>query len=221
MDSRRTAGVNVTSKLSRHTIPYMSDTQFRNNPFRRFSRSDSSNHTLDKPFLSSKDSSISKYYTNMTCIGEVKQEPLTEYNSNIKKQKGSKETSEESKECTYNKLQLTKEIEQNFDIMKCLRLSSIEEVKFKELNLPYPKTRRTSDKTLILDLDNTLIYAVNPLLNYSAMDICCNKAESILINNNKNSDKLCVRIMIRPYAKELLKELSKIYEIIVLFFTYK
>jgi TFIIF-interacting CTD phosphatase-like protein len=155
----------------------------------------------------------------------AKQQVLVEFNSNannknVLEQEANKETSEESKEYIYKKLEMTKEIEQNFDIMKCLRLSSIEEVKFKEFNLPHPKTRRTSDKSLILDLDSTLIYTINPLLNYSAMDICCDKAETIFIRNNKNLDKVCVKVMIRPYAKELLKGLSKIYEIIVLLFDY-
>lgn len=222
MDSRRSFNENIITRgtLIKHLIPYMNDTQLRNNPFRRFVHK---NQVQDKLSFNLKDASLPSSITpesnkNTASVSDVTEESSVELHSipnddESAKIEIEKETPEESKEVTLTRLELSKEIVQNFEIMRCLRLSSIEEVKFKEFNLPNLKSKTTSDKTLLLDLDGTLIYAMNPQLNYSAINISCDKPETVLFK--EGSDKVCVKVLIRPYATYLLKELSKTYEIIV------
>eukprot|EP00826_Nyctotherus_ovalis_P032132 TRINITY_DN2594_c0_g1_i2.p1 TRINITY_DN2594_c0_g1~~TRINITY_DN2594_c0_g1_i2.p1 ORF type:complete len:271 (-),score=18.88 TRINITY_DN2594_c0_g1_i2:311-1123(-) len=207
----------VTSdNLNSIAIPYMGDTQFRNNPFRRFSRPGSCGDSLS----GGKSVITSKHYANSAYIPSAER-PSYEFRTSLTRPKVSPNKHEQDSEEVKHSdsvpytIKMTREVEQNFSVMKYLRLGSIEEVKFKEVALG-TKSKRASDKTLILDLDGTLIYTLDPSLNYSAIDICHEQAKLVLYKDNNNSNEVSIKVLIRPHAIELLKELSKIYEIIVL-----
>lgn len=207
----------VTSdNLNSIAIPHMGDTQFRNNPFRRFSRPGSRGNSV----CGGKGVKTSKHYPSSVYIPSAER-PSYEFHTSPTRPEASPEKREQDNEEAKRSdsvpytVQMTREVEHNFSVMKCLRLGSIEEVKFKEVALG-AKSKRASDKTLILDLDGTLIYTIDPSLNYSAIDICHEQAKVVLYKDNNNSNEVSIKVLIRPHAIELLKELSKVYEIIVL-----
>lgn len=223
-------------KLSAIIVPNLGDMQYRNNPFKRFPHSSTHNKLSEKTFFDNRAIPSAEHYTDNvsykkqntypnSASKDIKkielQETLHEQEEdNSKSKKGMEEFKEMNEKDVY-KAELTKEIEQNFNIMKCLKLGSIEEVKFKEVKLDNNGNyERLSDKTLILDLDGTLIYMLNPSYDYSAIGLYHNKAKKIIYKDNASSTECSVEIIIRPYAIQLLEELSRIYEIIVLFVSY-
>lgn len=64
----------------------------------------------------------------------------------------------------------------------------------------------SNKKTLILDLDETLIHC------NESIDI---KGDTFVTITDKNSFQIQASINIRPYAAEFIKEMSKLYEIII------
>lgn len=109
---------------------------------------------------------------------------------------------EEIKEA--NLMYLSKELESDFKILQTLKLPTEKEIKAREVKLPF--NDKTTNKTLVLDLDETLIHAIS-MSNYSATDTLNDRTRTI-------------KVIIRPYAIEFLKELSKLYEIVVLYIIY-
>ncbi len=104
---------------------------------------------------------------------------------------------------------MTVEIEHNFDSIRSMfQTETADTVEPLWVELP-----PTSKKTLVLDLDETLIHAacappVSQLHNYRAVEF-----SSI---NDSITDPVTIYVTVRPHAKEILKELSDLYDIIVL-----
>lgn len=111
----------------------------------------------------------------------------------------------------------SKEVEYNFKILRTLPLPSEEEVKLREVELSCGCGNiRSSDKTLILDLDETLIHTINVSLDYSAVNIPQKKVHSIFYKDQEDPSINIVKVIIRPYALDFLERLSQTYEIVVL-----
>jgi len=109
---------------------------------------------------------------------------------------------------------LSYEIIVHFNTMRNMPLTLKEEVYARTVEL-CNQPKGSSGKTLILDMDDTLIHTLISSLNYSKIRLDHKNAKIIMY---KDEDKLTLysaKVIIRPYALELLKELSKIYEIVI------
>jgi len=112
-------------------------------------------------------------------------------------------------------VRLTGEVIYNFTTLRTLALPTEEEVLNKLIELPY-KSSNSSGKTLVLDLDETLVHAIGFSVDYSAVNIPHNKIHSIFYKNKEEPSFSVIKVIIRPYAFEFLEELSEIYEIVVI-----
>ena len=110
---------------------------------------------------------------------------------------------------------LTKEMAFNFGIIQGVVFPTLEEIKNKTVNLRTDKSTRLSDKTLLLDLDDTLIHTINPKFDYSLINIDHSSAKIIFYKDPETSSLHSIKVVIRPYATELLQQLSKYYEIVI------
>lgn len=109
--------------------------------------------------------------------------------------------------------ELTFEIQHNFSIMESLGKPTLDEIEARGITLP--PIKKMTNKTLLLDIDDTLIHTINPKFNYSAMNVKHTTAETVLYKDQETLDFITMRVLIRPYALKLLEELSSIYEIVV------
>ncbi len=113
---------------------------------------------------------------------------------------------------------LSHEIKYNFRTMRSILPATAAEVALKAVNLDYDVSAgRSSKKTLILDLDDTLIHTINPAFNYAAIDVTHSEFQTVFYQEPDDPSIYTLHVVVRPYAVQLLEELSKIYEIVVLF----
>ena len=111
---------------------------------------------------------------------------------------------------------LTKEVEHNFALIRKLMLATPEDVAIKEIALRNDiRAGKISNKTLILDLDDTLIHSVNPGFNYSAINVTHKDFHTVIYKERGGPNFFSLKVVIRPHALRLLEELSAIYEIVV------
>lgn len=122
---------------------------------------------------------------------------------------------EEQEMKEFAKCELTREVQYNFTIMRLLNKATLEEIKAREVDLEL--VERKSNKTLVLDLDDTLIHMINPKFKYSSMNVCHASARTVIYKDQDTPTFNSIKIIIRPYALKLLEELSQLYEIVVLF----
>ena len=108
---------------------------------------------------------------------------------------------------------MTPEVEYNFNLMRKLDSTSTEEIKTKSVELS-SRSKHSSNKTLILDMDETLIHSVKSYLDYSKLNVTVDEARTLTYRDNDFTFKN-FKVFIRPHAIRLLKELSELYEIIV------
>ena len=103
---------------------------------------------------------------------------------------------------------LTEEIERNFDGIKSFLPTQASELADLEMYLP-----RTSKKTLVLDLDETLVHVLLtvPVCDANNSDI------HLIYPPDPHDDSAGVPLVVRPFAKQLVQDLSKFYDIIVFF----
>lgn len=99
---------------------------------------------------------------------------------------------------------LTPEISYNFKAMEKILPAEKSEIEINKLLIP----ANTNKKCLVLDLDETLIHVVRPLLDYSVMENNLLEPEIIIPEYD-----LC--IIVRPFAHEFLKTLSTMFQIVV------
>jgi len=121
---------------------------------------------------------------------------------------------EEEKVEKFTVYKLTHEIQNNFLIMQSLEKATMEEIRAREVILKPAK--RKSNKTLALDLDDTLIHMINPRLVYSHFNVCHSSAQTVLYKDIDSPTFNSIKVLIRPYALKLLEELAEIYEIVVI-----
>eukprot|EP00829_Urostomides_striatus_P002014 TRINITY_DN1217_c0_g1_i4.p1 TRINITY_DN1217_c0_g1~~TRINITY_DN1217_c0_g1_i4.p1 ORF type:complete len:316 (-),score=64.45 TRINITY_DN1217_c0_g1_i4:53-1000(-) len=108
--------------------------------------------------------------------------------------------------------------EVNFNFEKLLKAPFISqsEINLKGIFLPKThKPKKRSNKTLLLDLDDTLIHAINKSFDYSRINIVHKNIKTIQIEDELTHEDREIQFIIRPYAIEFLKKLSSIYEIVI------
>lgn len=111
--------------------------------------------------------------------------------------------------------------EVNFNFERLLKSPYISktEINMKGIFLPNSaRLKKLSNKTLLLDMDDTLIHAINKSFDYKKIGIVHNNIKTFQIEDIYTHENREIRFVIRPYAIEFLKQLSLIYEIVVLIF---
>lgn len=214
-------------------VPCMDDLQSRKNPFSRPARPDTLNPRRTGSLVNCKkeDKVHAKTFVrpgSPSCpvtANERRHDTLTsEVSESISEndyewvlderiEDSIAESYEELKIEEYGRYELTREIQRNFTIMRLLNKATLEEIKAREVELE-PVEKR-SNKTLALDLDETLIHMVNPKFEYSSMSMSYGSAQSVLYKDPETLTFNSIKVIIRPHAVRLLKELSEIYEIVV------
>ena len=115
---------------------------------------------------------------------------------------------------------LSSEVKRNFKKLIKLTLPTIGEIACRRVMLPpIESLKKKTNKTLVLDIDGTLIYKINS----SSFDDSLNEGQSkqipVTYKDTLTSNSCSVKVVIRPYAIRLLQELSPLYEIIVIITT--
>eukprot|EP00826_Nyctotherus_ovalis_P057427 TRINITY_DN7846_c0_g1_i20.p1 TRINITY_DN7846_c0_g1~~TRINITY_DN7846_c0_g1_i20.p1 ORF type:complete len:187 (+),score=24.91 TRINITY_DN7846_c0_g1_i20:92-652(+) len=64
-------------------------------------------------------------------------------------------------------------------------------------------------------MDDTLIHTLVPMFNYSKINVDYENAKTVVYEDSASSTLFSVQVIIRPYAIQLLQELSIIYEIVI------
>lgn len=111
-------------------------------------------------------------------------------------------------------IELTKEVQHNFQQIQKGSVATSAEVASREVFLSTAKSV-LKKKTLILDLDDTLIHTINPNFNYATLQITHSNPKTLLYQDLTTSDVYSISVVIRPYAIQLLRDLSEIYEIVI------
>jgi hypothetical protein len=105
----------------------------------------------------------------------------------------------------------------NLKVVKSMQLATETEVNQKLITLPFNRrVKRESNKTLLLDLDNTLVHTINPSFDYSFTSLSQDRIKTVFYKSDEQFNFNAIKVIIRPNAIKFLKEISKIYEIIVL-----
>jgi len=116
------------------------------------------------------------------------------------------------------RLSLDKEVRCNFEeIRKYTFFISSEEVDKKLIALPEVKDRLCK-KTLLIDLDDTLVHTLNPKLNYSLIRINKSQIISTKYEDPYLKNESAIEVIVRPNALEFLQELRSLYELVVILF---
>eukprot|EP00826_Nyctotherus_ovalis_P042302 TRINITY_DN4333_c0_g1_i1.p1 TRINITY_DN4333_c0_g1~~TRINITY_DN4333_c0_g1_i1.p1 ORF type:complete len:274 (+),score=28.54 TRINITY_DN4333_c0_g1_i1:117-938(+) len=118
-------------------------------------------------------------------------------------------------EAKTDSLWISEEMEYNFSIMKTLQLPTETETHSKQVFLPFAHKGCSSNKTLFLDLDNTLTHTINPSLDYSFVSSLQGRTKTVLYKSEEHGSFSAIRVVVRPQAVRFLEEVSKVYEIVV------
>lgn len=108
---------------------------------------------------------------------------------------------------------ITTEVIRNFNELLNMDKIFIEEVSNKYLYLPQPVNAKKTNKTLLLDLDDTLIHtiiSINPFVKISKEIV-----RNVEYYDDYYNKQISINVAIRPYAIEFIKEMSSLYEIVV------
>lgn len=114
-----------------------------------------------------------------------------------------------------DKIHMSDYIAEQFKINASLPPISTETVAKLAVKIPPPKTKKHTNKTLVLDLDNTLVcvmtaQAFDSKKIYKDADIRSAKYVDI-----KKGTTIELKIIVRPYAIKMLKQLTTYYEILI------
>ena len=107
---------------------------------------------------------------------------------------------------------LPEHISRQFKLLSSLPSVQLDNLEKLAVNLPIPKHKKLSNKTLIFDLDNTLICTLTGTIVQLYTNAIFSK---INYNDSKRGNIVPLHVVIRPYALEMLKQLSPYYEIII------
>eukprot|EP00826_Nyctotherus_ovalis_P066965 TRINITY_DN9960_c0_g3_i2.p1 TRINITY_DN9960_c0_g3~~TRINITY_DN9960_c0_g3_i2.p1 ORF type:complete len:238 (-),score=70.05 TRINITY_DN9960_c0_g3_i2:79-792(-) len=83
------------------------------------------------------------------------------------------------------------------------------------VKLPPPKSKKLTNKTLVLDLDNTLVYVMSAQAYEAKKSFKDTDVRSAKYIDPKKGIAIELKIIIRPYAIEMLKQLTGYYEIVI------
>ena len=104
--------------------------------------------------------------------------------------------------------ELSKEVWEDFNIIKNIRAIPSREITKRKFSIKFPEGRATK-KTLILDMDETLIHKFS-----SPHELAKVPESKIITLQNANGD-IYIQMVIRPFAEQLLKEMSPLCEIVI------
>ena len=110
--------------------------------------------------------------------------------------------------------QMTDEIKKNFEIIKDLSETTQSEIESRKVQLK-KVDKKLTNKTLILDLDDTLVHTLNEKKTYSQKDLNLLEINSAFYIDPKKGLKSPVKYIIRPYALSFLQNIFPFYEIIL------
>eukprot|EP00826_Nyctotherus_ovalis_P028265 TRINITY_DN2234_c0_g1_i1.p1 TRINITY_DN2234_c0_g1~~TRINITY_DN2234_c0_g1_i1.p1 ORF type:complete len:342 (-),score=25.07 TRINITY_DN2234_c0_g1_i1:432-1457(-) len=113
------------------------------------------------------------------------------------------------------KMQLTGEVVYNFRELQLIKVPGREEIGRRKILLPKPTKLKKSNKTLFLDLDETLVHTMQANLDYSLVPIDPQAVRTTTFLLSATNKLLNLKIVFRPHVREFLKELSAMYEIVV------
>lgn len=212
------------------TVPHLEDKQFSKNPFTKCAQR--KHFTLTRCVsLKCLDNFGEKLHVDTVFPLTVRKFPRPDFvpvpshvqppsemseeqlESTTEKELSKKNTLEE--EAKINDLWISEEMEYNFSIMKTLQLPTESETRSKQIFLPFARKGRTSNKTLLLDIDNTLAHTINPSLDYSFVSSLQGRAKTVLYRSEEHGSFSAIRVVVRPQAVRFLEEMSKAYEIVV------
>ena len=144
---------------------------------------------------------------------------VEDHKEEIKKSEAKK--TEEKKQEAYPEydFSLSKEVLFFFSELQKIEHISMDEVSKKYVLLPDIKGK-LSNKTLLLDLDDTLVHTIDPTLNYSTIKIDKSELKAAMYVDPFQSSIVSIKVIIRPYALQFLKELSLLFEVVVLLYFY-
>eukprot|EP01022_Parablepharisma_sp_SALTPOND_P007985 TRINITY_DN135024_c1_g1_i1.p3 TRINITY_DN135024_c1_g1~~TRINITY_DN135024_c1_g1_i1.p3 ORF type:complete len:321 (-),score=30.80 TRINITY_DN135024_c1_g1_i1:2943-3905(-) len=145
--------------------------------------------------------------------------PLEDYENSEKEELKKGEKDKELQEPDYE-ITLTREVMYHFRELEKVGFVSLEEVRKKSITLPDVKGKKKSNKTLLLDLDDTLVHTVDPNLNYSSIKIDTANVKCTMYLDPYLSSMVNLKVVIRPNAMKFLQEISPFYEIVVGFFLF-
>ena len=129
------------------------------------------------------------------------------------KEQVQEEVEEAEKVSSNFEVKLSKEVAFNFARLSLINPVTSEEVYLKQITLP--DAHKTHKKTLILDMDDTLIHTINGEIDYRELGVA-HKDIKTTFYEDPSIGTLCISFVIRPYAIKFLKEMSRLYEIIVI-----
>jgi CTD small phosphatase-like protein 2 len=109
---------------------------------------------------------------------------------------------------------LSCEVISHFNTICEMSLTMEEEISKRAVEL-CKTPKGSSGKTLVLDMDDTLIHTLIPIFNYSKIKFNYNNPKTVMYKDEGTLTLYTAKVIIRPYALELLKELSKLYEIVI------
>ena len=110
-------------------------------------------------------------------------------------------------------LTMSNEVISNFNVIEKIDGVTMMDILRRKVILTFPKGRKT-EKTLLLDMDETLIHTLNPMIHYPKC-IEMSKIHSLTFNDPVTCTHEKIDIVIRPYAIELLQQMHPLCEIII------
>ena len=110
-------------------------------------------------------------------------------------------------------LTISNEVINNFNVMEKIDQVTQNDILRRKVTLTFPDGRKT-DKTLLFDLDETLIHTINPLLQYPK-NIHMGKVHTLYFIDSVTSKQEKIDIIVRPHAIELLQQMHPLCEIII------
>ena len=110
---------------------------------------------------------------------------------------------------------LTEELQSYFKVMSSLEPVKDEEIQVRKVGLKNSVKPKYSDKTLILDLDDTLAHTLLPNVNYSTWMFSESEIKNTSYIDAKSGLSEKLKVVIRPCAIDMLKQLYELYEIVV------
>ena len=181
------------------------------------SSQDSQSQSQDSQDDQNTKKTSNKTPSQLQCSEEEKtQKPHPPHHSKRKKHR---KTTEEKYLSDYYKiyekyLSLTSEIIKNFNRLSSLSPVTQSELLPLQLSLPFPTHKKTR-KTLILDLDDTLVHTMLPRKSYLKQGVNKTEIHTAVFKDSESGRKQVIKIIIRPFANEFLKAVSKEFEVVL------
>ena len=113
-------------------------------------------------------------------------------------------------------LKMSRELLYNFRILEPMRTDVTKEVESKQILLPNPRSTKHSKKTLLVDLDDTLVHTMDPQLDYSSVNIDPSMIRETEYFDYEYSVTVDLKCVIRPYALKFIQEIRPFSAFIVL-----